>query len=69
MELTITGPLIIAGDFNARGMKWSMQTTDSRRRIILDVGSRLQLIVANRIGATTPDIAPISEQLFHKLES
>ena len=77
--MSIRGPFIIAVDFNARTVEWSMQTTDSRGRRIHDVGLGLQLIVANRIGATTfkrpvcavttSDITLVSEHLFPKLQS
>ena len=39
--------LVVAGDFNARAVEWGMPQTDSRGQKILDMASRLELIVLN----------------------
>lgn len=73
----ISGPLIIAGDFNAKAIEWGMPNTCSRGRRVLNMAARLRLVVANcgtattfrRPGCdnTTPDITLVSESIFRQL--
>lgn len=74
----IQGPLVIGGDFNSQAIEWGMSATNSRGRRVLDLASRLGLIVAN-IGSvatfrrpgcigTIPDITLVSEQFACNLK-
>lgn len=73
----IEGPVIIAGDFNAKAAEWGSSTTDRRGRAILDMAARLGLFVSNSETATTfrrpgctpttPDITLASDILSGKL--
>lgn len=70
----IPGPLLVAGDFNARALEWGMPVTNARGRHILEMASRLDLEVANRgamptyrrpgFGESIPDITLVSGELF-----
>ncbi|KAJ8980479.1 hypothetical protein NQ317_013232 [Molorchus minor] len=66
-----TGPLVVAGDFNAKALEWGSATTDPRGRYVLEMAARLGLAVANvgntstfrRLGnaQTIPDITLVTD--------
>ncbi|KAJ8975986.1 hypothetical protein NQ317_016232 [Molorchus minor] len=68
-----TGPLVVAGDFNAKALEWGSATTDPRGRYVLEMAARLGLAVANvgntstfrRLGnaQTIPDITLVTDGL------
>ncbi|KAJ8977407.1 hypothetical protein NQ317_003188 [Molorchus minor] len=68
-----TGPLVVAGDFNAKALEWGSVTTDPRGRYVLEMAARLGLAVANvgntstfrRLGnaQTIPDITLVTDGL------
>lgn len=71
--------LIIGGDFNARSTVWSMPTTNRRGKAIIEMATRIGLVVAN-LGSTTtyrrpgfgesiPDITLASEDLIGKVHN
>lgn len=67
------GKVVVAGDFNAKGVEWGMPETDSRARYVLEMTARTGLSVLNagntptfrRPGyrGTIPDISLASEAL------
>jgi hypothetical protein len=70
---SVSGGVIVAGDFNARAVEWGMPVTNARGRHILEMASRLDLEVANRgsmptfrrpgFGESIPDITLVSATL------
>lgn len=72
------GPLIVAGDFNARSPEWGMRTANSRGRQITQMAARAGLVIAN-VGDTTtfrragcegtiPDITLVSERFANRIK-
>lgn len=75
----IEGKIIVAGDFNSRGVEWGSRTTNSRGRSILEMAARAGLTIANvgsvptfrRHGCegTIPDITLVSENFANKVSN
>lgn len=51
--LEMDGGLVVAGDFNAKALEWGMTVPDSRGRFVMEMASRLGLVVMNFGGAST----------------
>jgi len=76
---SMTGGLIVAGDFNARAIEWGMPRTNTRGRLILEMSARLGLIVANSgskatyirpgFGKSIPDVTLVSDSSSLKIVS
>lgn len=76
---SMTGYLIVAGDFNARAIEWGMPKTNTRGRLIIEMCARLGLIVANTgskatytrpgYGNSIPDITLVSDSTAVKIHS
>ena len=73
------GELIIAGDFNAKAPEWGEARSDRRGRLVMDMTSRLDLVVLNQ-GTTSTfrrpgcretiiDVSLASERLAARIES
>ena len=45
---SVTGSVILVGDFNARTLEWGMPTTNIRGRMVLEMATRSKLVVQNR---------------------
>lgn len=75
----LSGPFIVAGDFNSRAVEWGMPSTNSRGKRILDMAARTGLIVANLGDTPTfrrpgcegsiPDITLVSEKIADKVSN
>lgn len=74
---SLSGTLIVAGDFNARAIDWGMPRTDLRGRKILEMAARIGLAVANvgdsptfrrpGYGPTIPDVTFTSENVSRRI--
>ncbi|XP_053976365.1 uncharacterized protein LOC128875066 [Hylaeus volcanicus] len=71
-----SGGLVVAGDFNARACEWGMPRTDTRGRLVVEMASRLGLVVLNvgstptyrrpGFGDSIPDVTLVSEDLVQR---
>ncbi|XP_054015964.1 uncharacterized protein LOC128896631 [Hylaeus anthracinus] len=71
-----SGGLVVAGDFNARACEWGMPRPDTRGRLVVDMASRLGLVVLNvgstptyrrpGFGDSIPDVTLVSEDLVQR---
>lgn len=72
------GPVVVAGDFNARALEWGMPNTDRRGRLILEMACRTGLHILNEGGVTTfrrpgytetiPDLSLASDDLATRIQ-
>ncbi|XP_046143224.1 uncharacterized protein LOC123988176 [Osmia bicornis bicornis] len=69
----MNGGLVVAGDFNARALEWGMPAPNTRGKLVMEMASRLGLIVLNTgttptyrrpgFGDSIPDVTLVSECL------
>lgn len=74
----ITGHIIVAGDFNARGVEWGMPQTNTRGRLVLEMAARIGLTILNTgstptyrrpgFGYSIPDITLVTESLLRRAD-
>lgn len=75
----LEGPVILAGDFNARSPEWGTRNLDSRGKRITQMAARVGLTVANkgnvptfrRPGAegTIPDVTLVSDRFANRVKN
>ncbi|XP_014204246.1 uncharacterized protein LOC106636372 [Copidosoma floridanum] len=66
------GDLIVAGDFNARAVKWGMPTKNSKGRAVLAMAARLGLVLVNERRTTIfrrPGLGESTSDMTLSLES
>ena len=59
----VEGELIVAGDFNAKALEYGKARLDSRGKRVMDMVSRLELVILN-VGSTSTFRRPVSERQF-----
>lgn len=77
--ISIQGPIIVAGDFNARSPEWGLQTANSRGRRIIQMTARTGFTVANIGNVPTfrrpgcegsiPDITLVSDRSVNRVKN
>lgn len=75
---SVTGELVVAGDFNARALEWGMPQTNRRGQLLLEMAARLDLEILNRgttptyrrpgFGNSIPDVTIASTGLAPRVE-